>query len=327
MKLAWRVATVSFLLLASCTLFVLVHRLNPTKSLQARDVPLHSSLRISDPEQTLPLRFREPAVTQERSLLSATSVSEILIRNSREPRIEKSSTDTGASNDRLASPTIARNVTRQQGLRIERASSTANTSTNMKISQTSPARAQNYYEAEGRKRSEWENVFGIRKVSNATEVQASSNQKQSKHRYETEPQTVHATSSLHSVITTTETHQSEEHKSGIAVNQPGIGEMARPPSPRNSLTNSEEPLVEFVMQKNRARQNIEAARNKIMLTIRTTMSLHEKRLPVLFDTWLTTVNASNVFLVTDGFDEDYINRTKQLGKAILIKLNSGTAVN
>ena len=35
---------------------------------------------------------------------------------------------------------------------------------------------------------------------------------------------------------------------------------------------------------------------------RTTVSNHRKRLPLLFDTWLTKVNTSQVFLVTDGDD-------------------------
>ncbi len=48
----------------------------------------------------------------------------------------------------------------------------------------------------------------------------------------------------------------------------------------------------------------EQAGNNILFTLRTTRKFHEKRLPVLFDTWLTTVNTSNVFLVTDGRGED-----------------------
>ena len=102
-----------------------------------------------------------------------------------------------------------------------------------------------------------------------------------------------------------------------------IGTMAKPPSPKYSLTSNQEQLVEIVMQK----QNSEAARNKIMLTIRTTMSFHKKRLPVLYDTWLTTVNASNVFLVTDGIDKEFVRRSEQLGKAILVKFHSTITVN
>ncbi|CAI7989283.1 Beta-1,3-N-acetylglucosaminyltransferase lunatic fringe, partial [Geodia barretti] len=40
----------------------------------------------------------------------------------------------------------------------------------------------------------------------------------------------------------------------------------------------------------------------ILLSLRTTVTNHRKRLPLLFDTWLTKVNTSQVFLVTDGED-------------------------
>lgn len=46
----------------------------------------------------------------------------------------------------------------------------------------------------------------------------------------------------------------------------------------------------------------EQAGNNILFTLRTTMKFHKTRLPVLFDTWLTKVNRSNIFLVTDGED-------------------------
>ncbi len=52
----------------------------------------------------------------------------------------------------------------------------------------------------------------------------------------------------------------------------------------------------------------EQAGNNILFTLRTTMKYHQQRLPVLFDTWLTTVNTSNVFLVTDGEDTKWKGR-------------------
>ena len=52
----------------------------------------------------------------------------------------------------------------------------------------------------------------------------------------------------------------------------------------------------------------EQAGNNILFTLRTTMKFHQQRLPVLFDTWLTTVNTSNVFLVTDGEDAKWKGR-------------------
>ena len=39
-----------------------------------------------------------------------------------------------------------------------------------------------------------------------------------------------------------------------------------------------------------------------MTALRTTVSNHKKRLPLLFDTWITKVNSSQLFLVTDGDD-------------------------
>ena len=58
----------------------------------------------------------------------------------------------------------------------------------------------------------------------------------------------------------------------------------------------------------------EQAGNNILFTLRTTMKFHQQRLPVLFDTWLTTVNTSNVFLVTDGEDTKWKGRADMDGK-------------
>ena len=60
----------------------------------------------------------------------------------------------------------------------------------------------------------------------------------------------------------------------------------------------------------------EKAGNNIMITIRTTKKFHQMRLPILYDTWLTVVNGSNVFLVTDGEDDEYQKKSKKLGKYI-----------
>ena len=60
----------------------------------------------------------------------------------------------------------------------------------------------------------------------------------------------------------------------------------------------------------------EKAGNNIMITIRTTKKFHQKRLSILYDTWLTVVNVSNVFLVTDGEDDEYQKKSKKLGKYI-----------
>ena len=64
----------------------------------------------------------------------------------------------------------------------------------------------------------------------------------------------------------------------------------------------------------RTLSDTEKAGNNIMITIRTTKKFHQKRLPILYDTWLTVVNGSNVFLVTDGEDDEYLEKSKKLGK-------------
>ena len=53
--------------------------------------------------------------------------------------------------------------------------------------------------------------------------------------------------------------------------------------------------------------------NHILFTIRTTASFHSKRLPVLFQTWLATVNRSNVVIVTDGHDPVLQYRAEEAG--------------
>ena len=53
--------------------------------------------------------------------------------------------------------------------------------------------------------------------------------------------------------------------------------------------------------------------NHILFTVRTTASLHSQRLPLLFQTWLSAVNRSNVVLVTDGQDRILQFRAQEAG--------------
>ena len=53
--------------------------------------------------------------------------------------------------------------------------------------------------------------------------------------------------------------------------------------------------------------------NHILFTVRTTASLHHQRLPLIFQTWLSTTNRSNVVLVTDGQDRVLKHRAKEAG--------------
>jgi hypothetical protein len=57
----------------------------------------------------------------------------------------------------------------------------------------------------------------------------------------------------------------------------------------------------------------EAAGNNIMLTLRTVKEFHDKRLPLLFSTWLSKVNGSNVFLMTNGRDPVWQKRAWKQG--------------
>ena len=77
-----------------------------------------------------------------------------------------------------------------------------------------------------------------------------------------------------------------------------------------------EELIENSNLPARILSHTERAGDNIMITIRTTKKFHQKRLPILYDTWLTVVNGSNVFLVTDGEDDEYREKSKKLGKYI-----------
>ena len=65
-----------------------------------------------------------------------------------------------------------------------------------------------------------------------------------------------------------------------------------------------EPLIECLKRPARNLTRFEKSGDDILFSLRTTVKFHKKRLPVLFKTWLSTVNLSNVFLVTDGKDEN-----------------------
>lgn len=74
------------------------------------------------------------------------------------------------------------------------------------------------------------------------------------------------------------------------------------------------PLVECYKTLPRKLSDFESSGGDIMLSIRTTLKYHDTRLPVLFDTWLGEVEPTNVFMVTDGEDEDLLWKTNTLGQ-------------
>lgn len=59
----------------------------------------------------------------------------------------------------------------------------------------------------------------------------------------------------------------------------------------------------------------EMAGDDILLTLRTIKKYHNKRLPLLFNTWITKVNRSNIFLMTDDRDSKWQSKVWRNGKA------------
>ncbi len=56
--------------------------------------------------------------------------------------------------------------------------------------------------------------------------------------------------------------------------------------------------------------------NNIMLTLRTIKKSHKKRLPLLFDTWVSKVNKSNLFIMTDDVDPDLQRQASKEGESV-----------
>ena len=54
----------------------------------------------------------------------------------------------------------------------------------------------------------------------------------------------------------------------------------------------------------------------IMFTLRTTLSYHQVRLPLLFQTWMRKVNCSRIYLVTDGPSKEWVEKAREIGKWI-----------
>ena len=71
--------------------------------------------------------------------------------------------------------------------------------------------------------------------------------------------------------------------------------------------------VECLKLKSRGLSPWELNGNHIMFTLRTTTSLHASRLPLLFQTWMTAINRSNIFIVTDGQDKVLEYRAREAG--------------
>ena len=79
-------------------------------------------------------------------------------------------------------------------------------------------------------------------------------------------------------------------------------------------------LVECQDIKSRDLSPWEQSGNHIMFTLRTTTSFHSSRIPLLFQTWMTTVNRSNIFIVTDSHEVILESRAKEAGKSKTITI-------
>ena len=86
-----------------------------------------------------------------------------------------------------------------------------------------------------------------------------------------------------------------------------------------------EPLVECGERKARKLTEAEKAGQNIMFTLRTTLDYHDQRLPVLFETWLSTVDPRTVFLVTDGEDTELDDNTENIGEGMYVMVKNTTS--
>ena len=71
--------------------------------------------------------------------------------------------------------------------------------------------------------------------------------------------------------------------------------------------------VECSNKSGRVLSSFERSGNNIMFTLRTTLLYHQKRLPQLLQTWISVINSSNVFIVTDGHDQELEDLARKRG--------------
>ena len=86
--------------------------------------------------------------------------------------------------------------------------------------------------------------------------------------------------------------------------------IVRKPKP----TFGPEILVENDTQPFRKLTAFEEEGGDVMFTLRTTLSYHEMRLPLLFETWMTKVDCRRIFLVTDGPSLEWETNARRMGE-------------
>lgn len=90
---------------------------------------------------------------------------------------------------------------------------------------------------------------------------------------------------------------------------------------KSAITFQPEVLIENDLSRPyRSLSLLEKRGSNIMFTLRTTRKYHEKRLPLLYNTWMTKVNPSNIFLVTDGEDKKWLKLASTIGRALVHKV-------
>ena len=115
---------------------------------------------------------------------------------------------------------------------------------------------------------------------------------------------LHSTKQHHKMLLTSDQKKlSKEKQAKMTIN-----------NNQNMCESTLEPLVECSKILPRNLTGLEAVGSDIMFTIRTTTKYHKSRLPVLFDTWLNDIEPKNMFIVTDGQDEQLETKIESLGE-------------
>ena len=86
--------------------------------------------------------------------------------------------------------------------------------------------------------------------------------------------------------------------------------IVRKPKP----TFGPEILVENDTRPFRKLTGFEEKGGDVMFTLRTTLSYHQMRLPLLFETWMTKVDCRRIFLVTDGHSLEWETNARRMGE-------------
>ncbi len=96
--------------------------------------------------------------------------------------------------------------------------------------------------------------------------------------------------------------------SSVTRKAPAVQKPSSPPQKPKLITIEKDP------RPFRALSPSEQAGDNIVFTLRSTLKFHQKRLPLLMDTWMSKVNCSRIYLVTDGPDPKTEAQVKSIGE-------------